>query len=48
MKMQVGEPPSDLLSRPIPDIKGLAGVDAGKYTYEEMTRKLDRLRARSR
>jgi Arc/MetJ-type ribon-helix-helix transcriptional regulator len=30
------------------DMNDWAGADAGKYTYEEMTRKLDRLRARWR
>lgn len=47
-KMQVTDTPSGLLFRPIPDMNDLAGVDAGKYTYEEMVRKLDRLRARWR
>ena len=47
-KLQVTETPSGLLFKPIPDMNDLAGVDAGKYTYEEMTRKLDRLRARWR
>jgi hypothetical protein len=48
MKRQVDETPFGLLSKPTPDMEDLAGVDAGKYTYEEMTLKLDRLRARSR
>jgi len=47
-KIQVTDTPSGLLFRPIPDMNDLAGIDAGKYTYEEMARKLDRLRARRR
>lgn len=48
MKIQVTDTPSGLLFKPIPDMNDWAGADAGKYTYEEMTRKLDRLRARWR
>ena len=40
--------PSGLMFKPIPDMNDWARADAGKYTYEEMTRKLDRLRARWR
>ncbi|HYU55037.1 MAG TPA: AbrB/MazE/SpoVT family DNA-binding domain-containing protein [Candidatus Dormibacteraeota bacterium] len=47
-KIQVTDTPSGLLFKPIPDMNDWAGADAGKYTYEEMTRKLDRLRARWR
>ncbi len=48
MKILVTDTPSGLLFKPIPDMNDWAGADAGKYTYEEMTRKLDRLRARWR
>jgi len=48
MKIQVTDTPSGLLFKPIQDMNDWAGADAGKYTYEEMTRKLDRLRARWR
>jgi AbrB family looped-hinge helix DNA binding protein len=47
-KIQVTDTTSGLLFKVIPDMNDLAGVDAGKYSYEEMTRKLDRLRARWR
>ncbi len=46
MKIQVTDTPSGLLLKPIPDMNDWAGADAGKYTYQEITRKLDRLRAR--
>lgn len=46
MKLQVTDTPSGLLFKPIPDMNDRAGADAGKYTYEEMTRKLDQFRAR--
>jgi len=48
MKIQVTDTPSGLLFKPIPDMNDWAGADAGKYTYEEMTQRLDRLRARWR
>ena len=48
MKLQVTDTPSGLLFKPIPDMNDWAGADAGKYTYEEMTQRLDRLRARRR
>jgi AbrB family looped-hinge helix DNA binding protein len=48
MKIQVTDTPSGLLFKPILDMNDLAGVDAGKHAYEEMARKLDRLRARWR
>ncbi len=47
-KMQVTGTPSGLLFKPIPDMNDWAGADAGKYTYQEMTRKLDQLRVRRR
>jgi hypothetical protein len=48
IKIQETETPSGLMFKPIPDMNDWAGADTGKYTYEEMTRKLDRLRARWR
>jgi len=47
-KVQMTDTPVGVLLRPIPDINDWAGADAGKYTYQEMTRKLDRLRERWR
>jgi AbrB family looped-hinge helix DNA binding protein len=48
MRIGVADTPSVLVLKPIPDMNDWAGADAGKYTYEEMTRKLDRLRDRWR
>jgi AbrB family looped-hinge helix DNA binding protein len=48
MIMKVEDTPRGVLLEPIPDMNDWAGADSGKYTYEEMTRKLDRLRARWR
>jgi len=48
MKIQVTDTTSGIVLKPIPDMNDWAGADAGKYTYEEITRKLDRLRARRR
>ena len=48
MRIGVADTPSGLVLKPIPDMNDWAGADAGKYTYEEMTRKLDRLRDRWR
>ena len=48
MKIEVADSPSGLVLKPIPDMNDWAGADSGKYTYEEITRKLDRLRARWR
>ncbi len=48
MEMEVLDSPSGLLLKPIQNMNDWAGADAGKYTYEEMTRKLDRLRERWR
>jgi len=48
MKIQVTDTTSGIVLKPIPDMNDWAGADAGKYTYEEITRKLDRLRARWR
>ncbi len=48
MKVEVLDAPTGLMLRPIPRIEDLAGVDAGKYSYSEMTEKLDRLRQRWR
>jgi AbrB family looped-hinge helix DNA binding protein len=48
MKIQVTDAHPGLLFKPIPNMKDWAGADAGKYKYEEMTRKLDQLRARRR
>ena len=48
MEIEVADTPSGLLLKPIPKMNDWAGADAGKYTYEEMTRKLDKLRTRWR
>jgi len=48
MKIQVTDTTSGIVLKPIPDMNDWARADAGKYTYEEITRKLDRLRARRR
>ena len=48
MKIQVTDTTSGIVLKPIPDMNDWAGADAGKYMYEEITRKLDRLRARWR
>ena len=48
IEVEFNDTPSGLLIKPIPNMKDWAGADAGKYTYEEMTRRLDRLRARWR
>ena len=48
MKMEGTDEQRGLLFRPIPRLKDLAGVDAGKYTYKAMVEKLDRFRSRSR
>ena len=37
-----------LVLRLIPRMEDLAGIDAGKYTYEEMVERLDKLRQRWR
>jgi len=47
-RVQVTDTPSGLLFKPVLKMKPLAGADAGKWAYEEMTRKLDRFRARAR
>ncbi len=47
-EMEVADTPSGFLFKPILSMNDWAGADAGKYTYEEMTRKLDRLRAKWR
>jgi AbrB family looped-hinge helix DNA binding protein len=47
-KVQATDTPSGLLFKPVLRMKTWAGADAGKCAYEEMTRKLDRFRARSR
>jgi AbrB family looped-hinge helix DNA binding protein len=48
MKMEVTGAPNGVLLKPVPDVKDWAGADAGKYSYREMTDKLDRLRHRWR
>jgi len=48
MKIEVLDAEPGLVLRPIPRMEDLAGVDAGKYTYEEMVEKLDKLRQGSR
>jgi AbrB family looped-hinge helix DNA binding protein len=48
MKIEVLDAQPGLVLRPIPRMEDLAGVDAGKYTYEEMVGKLDKLRQRWR
>ncbi len=47
-RMEVLDSKRGLILRPIPRMEDLAGVDAGKYSYEEMVEKLDRLRRRWR
>lgn len=46
--VKVEETASGVLLEPIPDMNDWAGADAGKYTYEEITKRLDRLRERWR
>ena len=46
--MEVLDSERGLMLIPIPRMEDLAGVDAGKYSYEEMVEKLDRLRRRWR
>jgi hypothetical protein len=41
---QVIDTPSGPLFKLVPDMNDRAGADPGEYTYEERTRKLDRLR----
>ena len=48
MKIEVLDAEPGLVLRPIPRMEDLAGVDAGKYTYEEMVEKLDKIRQGSR
>ncbi len=48
MRMEVIDEPKGLLLRPVPRMNDWAGADAGKYSYSEMTEKLDRLRQRWR
>ena len=48
MKIEVLDAQPGLVLRPIPRMEDLAGVDAGKYSYEEMVEKLDKLRQRWR
>ena len=47
-RMGVLDSERGLILRPIPRMEDLAGADAGKYSYEEMVEKLDRLRRRWR
>ena len=47
-RMEVLDSERGLMLIPIPRMEDLAGVDAGKYSYEEMVEKLDRLRRRWR
>ena len=44
MRMEVVDYPPGLLLKPVPRMRDLAGVDAGKYTHAEMSERLDRLR----
>ncbi len=48
MKVQVTDAQTGVLLRPVPDMNDWAGADKGKYTYREMTERLDRLRKRWR
>lgn len=47
-RMEVLDSERGLILRPIPRMEDLSGVDAGKYSYEEMVEKLDWLRRRWR
>ncbi len=48
MRMEVMDAQPGLVLRLIPRMEDLAGIDAGKYTYEEMVERLDKLRQRWR
>lgn len=48
MRIEVVDAQPGLVLRPIPRMEDLAGVDAGKYTYEEMVERLNKLRQRWR
>ena len=48
MKVDITDSPTGLLLKPVPDMRDWAGADKGKYSYSEMTQRLDRLRQRWR
>ena len=48
VRVDVTDMKTGLLLKPVPNMKDLAGVDAGKYTHAEMVAKLDRQRRRWR
>jgi len=48
MRIEVMDAQPGLVLRLIPRMEDLAGIDAGKYTYEEMVERLDKLRLRWR
>ena len=48
MKVDITGAPTGLLLKPVPDMGDWAGADKGKYSYSEMTERLDRLRQRWR
>ncbi len=48
MRIEVMDAQPGLVLRLIPRMEDLAGIDAGKYTYEEMVERLDKLRQRWR
>ena len=47
-KMEVTDASDGVLLKPIPGLRDWAGADVGKYSYSEMTEKLDRLRQKWR
>ena len=48
MRVNIAEASGGILLKPIPHMKDWAWADAGKYTYEEMVEKLNRLRRKWR
>ncbi len=48
MRVDITDSPAGLLLKPVPDMNDWAGADKGKYSYLEMTERLDRLRQRWR
>lgn len=48
MKVHVTDAQTGVLLTPVPDMNDWAGADKGKYSYEEMTERLDQLRKRWR
>ncbi len=47
-RMEVTEASDGVLLKPIPSVRDWAGADVGKYTYSEMSERLDRLRQKWR